>query len=468
MGYGDLQCYNPDSRIPTPQMNKLAHDGLLFTNAHSPSSVCTPSRYGILTGQYPFRSRLKAGVLWSYDWPLISSDRFTLGKLFKASGYETAIIGKWHLGWNWPLKPGADIDTSRFGILGNDHTTIKERAVDFNKTLRGGPLDCGFDYQFGVDIPSLPPFCFIENGKILGQKDEALSKTMKGFTTKGWSHEKMLPAILSKSVDFIKARKDASAPFFLYITLTAPHTPIYPNRKYNGMSMAGDYGDLVVEIDSFLGDILDQVRINNMEDNTIIVFTSDNGGINAAGDLSLRGPLWSQFGSLITLFNHDSNNGFAGMKGDLYEGGHRVPLIIKWPGIVAADKKSKSLIGLTDLFKTFAEILDFKLSDTVATDSYSFLKILKGDLNAETRDALAIHSSKGKLGVIKDSWKYIDCNDSGGNLKYTFQGNNHFLVNTPGQLYNLRTDPREAVNLYDIQIEMRKKLSNLLEQITSR
>ena len=293
LGYGDIFAYNKDSKIPTPNIDRLASSGMKFNNAHSASAVCTPSRYSILTGNYPWRSELKRGVLWSYDWPLIKKDQLTVGQFLKNNGYNTAIIGKWHLGWSWPVKKGEFIDSTRWGAMGE--TAERERRIDFTQPLKGGPLSCGFDYQFGVDIPSLPPFCFIENGNIVGenltqQKPQDIVGA-KGMMQSGWTSEKMLPTIINKADEYIRNQVNTKnqKPFFLFLSLSAPHVPIAPNQSYKGKSKAGDYGDFVFEMDDYIGRILNTLNELDITKNTLVIFTSDNGGAMQAGDLTTRG-----------------------------------------------------------------------------------------------------------------------------------------------------------------------------------
>ncbi len=464
MGYGDPRCYNPDSRISTPFMDQMAREGMRFTNAHASSSVCTPSRYGILTGRYAWRSKLKSGVLWSYDWPLIEEGRPTLASYLKLNAYHTSIIGKWHLGWNWPVKAGAQIDSIKWGGRSARQTLAREALLDFSRPLRGGPLSCGFDYQFGIDIPSLPPFAFIENGRVLGEQDTAASRIMNGYTQRGWKNENMMPALLEKSIGLIRAQAGEEQPFFMFIPLTAPHTPIYPNQTFRGKSQAGDYGDFVSEVDDFLGRILAVLKAQGIDDRTIVFFTSDNGAISAAGDHRLRNAEWAAFGSLIPLFGHNSSGGWRGMKGDLFEGGHRIPLLVRWPGRIAAGSYSDSLVSLTDIFATCADIIGQPLSDGVAPDSYSFLGLLDGKKQPGGRMSMVAHSSYGNLSLTRGNLKYLNCNHSGGNLKDAFKKEVD-TVDTPSQLYDLSADPGERHNLYRARPAQVRELDILLNRI---
>ncbi len=465
MGYGDPGCYNPDSRISTPVMDEMAREGMLFTNAHASSSVCTPSRYGILTGRYAWRSKLKSGVLWSYDWPLIEEGRTTLADWLRDWGYHTSIIGKWHLGWNWPVKEGARIDSLKWGGRSARQTLEREALIDFSRPLQGGPLSAGFDYQFGIDIPSLPPFAFIENGRVLGVQDTAASRAVNGYTQQGWKNEDMMPALLEKSIGRLRSQAGNQQPFFMFIPLTAPHTPIFPNAEFRGRSQAGDYGDFVSEVDAFLGRILAELKAQGIDDRTLVFFTSDNGAISAAGDRRLRNAEWAAFGSLIPLFGHNSNNGWRGMKGDLFEGGHRVPLLVRWPGKIAGGARSDALVSLTDIFATCAEILGHPVAaQDIAPDSYSFWGLLQGSSQPGGRTSMVAHSSYGNLSITRGNLKYLNCNHSGGNLKDAFKKEVD-TVDTPGQLYNLSTDPGERHNLYRSRPAKVQELETLLNMI---
>ena len=467
LGYGDVLAYNKYSKIPTPNIDRLASSGMKFNNAHSASAVCTPSRYSILTGNYPWRSGLKKGVLWAYDWPLIKKDQLTVGQFLKNNGYHTAIIGKWHLGWSWPVKKGEFIDSTRWGAM--NETNERERKIDFTQPLKGGPLSCGFDYQFGVDIPSLPPFCFIENGNIIGgnlmqQKPQDIVGA-KGMMESGWTSEKMLPTIINKADEYIRnqVKTNNQQPFFLFLSLSAPHVPIAPNQSYKGKSKAGDYGDFVFEMDDYIGRILNTLDELNITKNTLVIFTSDNGGTMQAGDLTTRGVEASTFGSLYKLYNHNSSGKWKGMKGDIWEGGHRVPFIASWPSVIPAGKTNNNKISLTDFFATCSGILNIALPQSAAIDSYNMFETFKGkNQNKPTRENILYSSSKGCISIHKGRWKYIDCNDSGGSL-VNQHIKNDYVYETAGQLYDMEKDETETTNLYNKYPLIVKELKQLVE-----
>jgi len=295
LGYGDISCQNSESKIKTPNIDKLAHDGIRFTDAHSAAAICTPSRYSLLTGRYCWRTELQKGVLWSWDKPLISEERVTLPKMLKEIGYGTAAIGKWHLGWNWPTT---------------DNISAKENNgenVNYSQPITGGPNDYGFDYYFGDDVPNFPPYAFIENDMVTKiptviKPDSLFGE--KGLMVKDWSLEQVMPEITRKAISYINKASEQGQPFFLYFPLTAPHDPIAPTKQFKGTSQAGLYGDYVQEIDWTVGQILEALERKNLDENTLVIFTSDNG--SRAGD----GTNWlGEIGS-VKRFGHSSNGKF--------------------------------------------------------------------------------------------------------------------------------------------------------------
>lgn len=463
LGYGDLSCYNDSSKIQTPNLDRLASGGVRFVDAHSPAAVCTPSRYGLLTGRYPWRSKLKSGVLWAYDWPLIEPERETIASYFKKAGYRTGMTGKWHLGWQWPVKPGQTIDSLSFGGRSEEQTLARESALDFSRPVNGGPMSCGFDYSYAVDIPSLPPFAFMENGIWSGGtpeivKPEGMSGA-KGLMQKGWQSSDMNQRVMEKATAFIQ---ESEGPFFLYLPLNVPHQPVAPFKSYVDKSAAGDYGDVVMEMDDHIGKLLQLLKETGKYDNTIIVFSSDNGSVNDAGDSKLRGLDWSAFGAGFGMYSHRSNGLWRGMKGDAWEGGHRVPLIIHWPEKIPGGRTSDQLISLVDIFPTLATLAGFERKKELTEDGLNFSNVLLYNSKKDVRDHLIIQSSKGVLAARKGKWKYIDCNYSGGNLINRFIPNDQ-KVQTPGQLYDMERDPFEQNNLYERFPSVVARLRSLIQ-----
>jgi arylsulfatase A len=373
LGYGDISSFNPQSKINTPNIDAIAGKGMSFTNAHASASVCTPSRYSIITGRYNWRSKLKRGVLWSYDWPLIERNRLTVPRFLKDNGYNTAIIGKWHLGWSWPIKPGEIIDTTKFFARNDKQTLDREAKIDFTRPLTGGPLACGFDYQYGIDIPSLAPFCFIENGKVLSSVNTQLvDLPHPHLTQEGWDSKKIMPTLMDKAMDYVQQSGHQKSPFFLYLALTVPHYPIAPTDEFRGKSKMGEYGDVVEEMDSYIGRLMALLKQMKIDKNTLVIFTSDNGSTMDSGE-------GTAYGSGYHLYNHLSNGKFKGIKGDIWDGGHRIPFIASWPGVIPQGKTCGEAISLTDLFATCAGIINKPLPDSAADDSYNLLPLLESN-----------------------------------------------------------------------------------------
>lgn len=472
LGYGDLTSYNGQSKIPTPFIDALATEGIRFTDAHSPSAVCTPTRYGILTGEYCWRTPLKNGVLWTYDKPLISQDKYTLGKLFREAGYKTGMVGKWHLGWNWPLKEGsAFADVASYKKSDSIHIAL-EKDVDLGQRIGGGPTDVGFDYYFGVDVPNFPPYCFIENAHIVGdvptiyKPDSVFGRY--GLMQAGWQLNKVLPTLNRKAKSFVREhhKKNSGQPFFLYYSLTSPHTPIVPNEQFIGKSKAGDAGDFIVETDQYVGELIQVLKELGLYENTLIVFTSDNGSPTIAGNPKTRGKEWGKWGSTYELFAHNSNYPLRGMKADSWEGGHRIPLTVSWPLKIPKNKVNTQMVCLTDFFATFSEMLGVDLEEGNAIDSKSILTYLANKKTASAepiRELLISHSIKGHFSIRKGDWKLIQGKNSGG---FSFSSKLDAYVSPfEGQLYNLKEDLKEQNNLYEEYPEIVKELSAVLDSI---
>ncbi|UCS94664.1 arylsulfatase [Echinicola marina] len=448
LGYGDIKTYNAAAKVNTPNLDQMCNEGMRFMDAHSPSAVCTPTRYGILTGRYSWRSRLKKGVLWPWDSPLIEKDRKTLPDMLKDEGYQTAAIGKWHLGWNWPTTDSIPA------------INTKGKDVDYSRPILGGPRAIGFDYYYGDDVPNFPPYVFIENEKVTALPDEEKPKGMFGIAgamAPGWTLDAVMPAITQKSVDYIENKVNEEKPFFLYFALTAPHTPIAPAAEFKGSSDAGAYGDYVQQVDWTVGQVMEALKRKGLEENTIVIFTSDNGsparnGANHSGPVS----------SVIQDYGHKANGNLRGFKGDAWEGGHRVPFIVKWPNQIEAGSKTDGLISSLDIMATVRDILGIPKEAEVSPDGQSMMSSLK-DASADARDYLVHHSHQGVFAIRKGDWKLILSQKSGG----FSDGLNRdgFGIETDGQLYNLKEDPAEQNNLYAKQPAKVKELSKMLERI---
>ncbi len=440
LGYGDVHCLNPDRcKIATPQMDQLAAQGMVFTDAHSSSSVCTPTRYGILTGRYNWRSRLQNGVLYGFDQPLISPDRLTVAGFLKTQDYRTAAIGKWHLGLGLPSTDGK--------------TTRGQRAtnVDWKGRISGGPVELGFDYYYGISASlDMPPYIYIENDRFVGE-----CTTTKAFHRKGPAHADfeavdVLPEIGRQSVEYIQ-QQNADEPFFMYIALTSPHTPIAPSDDWKGNSELGVYGDFVMQTDAVIGEIVSAVDASGLAENTMIVVTSDNGCSAKpakAKELEQQG--------------HYSSAEFRGYKSDLWDGGHRVPFIVRWPAKVDPGSVSDQTICLTDLMATSAELAGSKLPETAGEDSVSFAPALKGEPMDSSRKGVIHHSIGGKFAYRRGKWKLLLTTGSGGWTKEKMP------AGTVAQLYDMTADPGEKHNLYNSHPELAQRLLAQLQSDVKR
>ncbi len=420
LGYGDLGCYNADSKIPTPHLDRLSEEGIRFTDAHAPSSVCTPTRYGLLTGRYCWRTSLKKGVLEGYDPLLIEPGRMTVASLLKRQGYATACIGKWHLG------------------LG------KEKPTDYAKLLKPGPRAAGFDYFFGIPASlDMPPYVFVENERVVEPASEqAVASEHRrrggggywraGAIAPGFKHGDVLPRLTEKAVAFVE-RQSAARPFFLYFPLNAPHTPWVPTAEFEGRSSAGYYGDFVMQTDASVGRVLAALEERGFKTNTLVIFTSDNGSHWPPGD--------------ITKWGHRANGELRGQKADIWEGGHRVPFLARWPGRIQPGTTSDQLVSLTDLLATAAAVTGASLPADAGEDSYNILPALLGEASPRPlRQAMVQHSFDGTFAIRLESWKLILGLGSRGfsqprNVEPEPGG-------AAGQLYHLKTDIAESDNLY--------------------
>lgn len=461
LGYGDVGCYNPDSKIPTPHLDRLAREGIRFTDAHAPDAVCTPTRYGLLTGRYCFRSRLRSGVLRPWEPPLIEAGRLTVPELLCRNGYATACIGKWHLGWSWPTTDGAPPQSTN-GI-GN---------VDFSRPIGDGPTTRGFDYYFGVDLPNYPPYCFIENDRTVGVPSvpAPLGRAGGGVFNRpgpmveGWNLTNILPELTVRAVRYIEQAAGATnrRPFFLYFSLTAPHFPVVPAPEFAGRSRAGDYGDFVVQLDASVGAVLDALERAGVATNTLVIFTSDNGP--EVVEISVGAY------ERIRRYGHRSMDGWRGAKRDAWEGGHRVPFIARWPGRIPAGTVSDETLCLVDLLATCAALLGTELPRDAGEDSYNILPaLLDAPRDGPIRQATILRSMFGKFAIRRGDWVFIDApsgedNARAGEPDWFKQERGYKPHSFPGELYNLRTDPAQRTNLYGERPDMVERLKSLLDR----
>ena len=457
MGYGDIAVYNPEGKIVTPHLDRLAAQGMRFTDAHSPSSVCTPTRYSLMTGRYPWRSRLPVGVLRGYSSTLIEEDRATVAKLLKDNGYATGVVGKWHLGLDWKVKEGSPTPKASDGL----QTEMDPEGIDFIRRPGGGPLAAGFDYSFILPASlDMPPYCYLENHQLteLPTAYTEGNALESGYTGPFWRAGKkgptfdfhnVLPTFVERATGFIR-RQSAGKPFFLYVPLAAPHTPWVPTDNYKGKSKVGEYGDFVQQTDAAVGEIVRTLQESGFANNTMIIFASDNG------------PFWRE--KFVQLFNHKAVGDFKGMKGDAFEGGHRIPFIVRWPGKVKPGTVSQASTTLANLLATCADIVGNKDSRFVTEDSYSILPVLLGKSGQVPGQPAIVHSASSGLAAIrKGDWKLIQGLGSGG---FTEPREVKPTPGMPdGQLYNLKEDKGETRNLYAQYPDKVRELSELLEQI---
>ncbi len=438
LGYGDIGAFNEKGKIKTPSLDKMADEGMRFTDAHTTSSVCTPTRYGIMTGRYNWRSSLKSGVLWGYSPALIPTERTTVASVLKSAGYHTAFIGKWHLGWNW----GEDTQ-------GN---------VDFSMPVDNSPNDIGFDYAYGhIASLDIPPYVYVENGSATAIPIDSTENTgkyswwRKGLTSPDFDHMDVTPNFFRRGIKYIKERAGTGDPFFLYLPLPSPHTPILPSEEWQGKSGLNPYADFVMMVDSYMGQLLAAVDQAGIRDNTLIIFATDNGCSPAAKIEEM------------TAKDHYPSYIFRGHKADIFEGGHRVPYIVRWPNVVKAGVKNNEVICTTDLMATCAAIVGYSLKDNEGEDSYNMLPLLKGEkLEGPFREATVHHSVNGSFAIRKGDWKLIMCPGSGG-WSFPRPDDPEAISGLPRvQLYNLNKDPSETENLQGNHPEIVEELKTLL------
>ncbi len=435
MGYGDLKCYNAESKIPTPNLDALAGEGMRFTDAHAPGSWCSPTRYGLMTGRYPFRMKRIRGKPW------IENGRMTVASMLKAAGYHTACVGKWHLGFEGEKNPKADTP------------------------MRGGPVDNGFDEYFGIPASlDIPPYYYIEGDRCVARPSEKIGDSNSagwtniqgafwrgGGLAPGYKHADVLKAFLDRSVGIVAthAATHADKPLFLYLALSAPHTPWLPDKQAEGKSRAGMYGDFVHQVDREVGRLLAKLEDAGMAENTLVLFSSDNG------------PVW--YPADVKRLGHAAVGPLRGMKGDAWEGGHRMPLIARWPGKVKAGAVSDELVSLTDMMATFAAIVGATVSKNAGEDSCNILPILTGKHSGKPVRETMVNltaGGRGRLAIRKGSWKLIPFLGSGGFSKP--RSVKPGPDDPAGQLYNLDDDIGEQKNLYAEKPKIAKELRDLL------
>ncbi|MEQ8556527.1 MAG: arylsulfatase [Cyclobacteriaceae bacterium] len=451
LGYGDVQSFNPQGKIPTPNLNQMAADGIMFTDAHTSSAVCSPTRYGILTGRYNWRSRLKRHVLSGYSKSLIKQERITVAEMLKAQGYSTGYVGKWHLGWDWALN-------------NEEEESEKERGkpdVNFGAPVKNGPSTHGFDYSFGFNGSlDMAPYVYVENDmptmvptKTTISVDEK-GIWRKGLTSDDFVHVDVLQDLTDKAVAYINQNANKEAPFFLYFPLPAPHTPILPTTEFMGKSNTNMYGDFVMQVDDVVRQIREVLQSEGISENTLVVFTSDNGCSPKA-----------DFDELAKV-DHDPSYTFRGTKADIFEGGHHVPFIVEWPARGLKNSSTDKVICTTDFFATCAELTGYEIKDSDAEDSYSMLSLITGENNNDIREYTVHHSINGSFAIRQGDWKLIMCPGSGG---WSYPRPRDIIAEEldlpPMQLYNLKEDIGETNNLITEYPEKAAALKSALAKI---
>lgn len=445
-GYGDVSALNPNGKIPTPHTDRLAHEGMIFTDAHSSSSVCTPTRYQLLTGRYTWRTHLKSSVIGGYGKPLIEENRMTWATLLQQHGYQTAMIGKWHLGMDLPLlEKIAEFDYN----------------LDYATPIGRTPTSNGFDTFWGI-VASLdfPPYIYVDNDRFTASSAKWVTQDSLGLPSwirdglkaDNFDHTTTLDEFCDRSADYIR-NWDGEKPFALFIPLASPHTPILPTDKLKGKSGIGDYGDFIMQQDAGIGRILDAIDARGIADNTIVVFTADN-GISKAADLDK-----------LRKAGHEGTYIYRGSKSDIWEGGHRVPHLVRWPAKIEAGSRTNRLTVLGDIFATMADIIGADIPDNAAEDSRSFLPELIGKSDpSKQHKAIINHSLFGTFAIRTPEWKLIFGGGSGGWSKP--KDNRAKKLGLPKyQLYNMLEDPRETTSLYGQYPELEATLTELATDI---
>jgi len=464
LGYGDVGCYNSQAKAPTPHLDRLAREGMRFTDAHSPATVCTPSRYSLMTGQMAFRIPGGDKVFSGVGGPsLIAPGRLTLPAMLRAKGYATAAVGKWHVGLTF---------RDRDGRLLSDQGVESVRRVDYARRIEGGPLDHGFDSFFGTACCPTTDwlYAFIEGDRIPVPPTRLIDKAALpkhpysqdcriGLIAPDFPMEEVDMVFLRRSQAFLEkqVRDSPGQPFFLFHSCQAVHQPSFPGKAFKGKTQAGPHGDFIFEFDSVVGELLKTLEALNVADNTLVIVTSDNG------------PEVDAVVHMRADYQHDGARPWRGIKRDQWEGGHRVPFLVRWPGHVKPGTTSDQLLSLTDVMATVAAFVKADLPDDAAEDSFNLLPVLLGQAVGQIRPYLLQQAVGGArwLSIRQGHWKYLDHQGSGGNNYSRPELKPFALADTapqaPGQLYDLREDPGETTNLYFQRPDIVKQMKDQIE-----
>lgn len=461
LGLGDVRCCNSASKIPTPHFDRVAREGMMFTDAHSGSAVCTPTRYGLLTGRYAWRSRLQQGVLGGLSPRLIEPGRQTVASLLKSQGYDTVCIGKWHLGLDWVKLPGKTVAELNIEAADQVHN------VDYARPFTNGPLTVGFDRFFGISASlDMVPYTYLRDDRVEAlptvdrsfamMRNRGPGQTRRGPSAPEFDAADVLPRLTQETVQFLRSRKPNDTPFFVYLPYASPHTPILPAEEWLGKSGLNPYGDFVMQQDAALGEILAALDEHGLAENTLLIVTSDNGCSPQA-----------KYDELLAK-GHDPSAGFRGTKADIFEGGHRVPFLVRWPArITSPNRSSARTICLTDLLATCADMMNVKLSADVGEDSVSFLPTLLSPEMQPAREPVVHHSINGSFAIRDGMWKLIFCRDSGG-WSAPRPGRDQSGNLPPLQLYNLDEDFAESRNVAAMHPEVVARLTERMEALIAR
>ncbi len=451
MGYGDVHALNPNSRIATPNLDGLAAAGMTFLDAHTPSAVCTPTRYGLLTGRYCWRSRLKRGVLNGYGTPLIEPGRATVASLLKKAGYHTGIVGKWHLGLDLPKAADG-------------------KGLDFSKPVGNGPPQRGFDFSYIIPASlDFPPYIYIENGRVTNP-DTVVQPAVKfpgflrnGPRSKDFVMEDCLDDLLKQATQYIHQQSKSDQPFFLYFPLPAPHKPVIPHSRFQGKTKLGLYGDFVTQVDWTVGEVLRTIHKAGIEEDTLVIYSSDNGSYMRRLDDAKPDHVADATIQAYQSKHHTANHVFRGTKADIWEAGHHVPFLVRWPGTIDPGSRCEETICLTDFFATVAEIAGQSLPEDAAPDSFSLVTLFQGQSWKTPRAPVIHHSAAGMFAIRSGKWKLVLGNGSGGR-----QAPRGKAFQKPYQLFEMDKDVQEQHNVIDKHPEVARKLEALCEAIRTK
>ena len=463
LGFGDLGCYNTESKIPTPNLDRLAKSGMRFTDGHSSSGICSPSRYALLTGRHHWRDF--HDIVNAFGGSKFKPQRITMPEMLQSNGYHTAAIGKWHLGWDWEAIKKPDAEPEMVMKWNRKRKVWGPEDFDWSQNIPDGPLAHGFDHYFGDTVINFPPYCWIEDDKVTSVPDRMMDESKvhvkegnvefrPGPTIEGWDPYENIPTTTKRGVEFIKKQAKSDKPFFLYFAFPSPHAPIIPNDIFDNTSQAGPYGDLVVETDDACGQLLRALEESGQAEETIVIFTADNGPERYAYARDKK-------------FGHWSAHPFRGLKRDIYEGGHHVPFIVRWPGVTNNNTVSDALVSQIDIMATLAAAVGFELPKDCAEDSHDFMPLLTGEKDS-VRTTHVHNTYKGKYAIRDGDWLLINHKDGYTSRRDREWEQRHEYPaddDSPTELYNLSSDIGQRNDLSADEPEKVAELKKLLSKI---